>query len=145
LRPTDIPTSHIIFVYWLLHIVIGICNIAGERSREPPFGFVFLRFVDLSISLLPEVFKDLIDAVDVAHGSLPTDPIDHNGPFECTEVTLRLGEDLVGSDGGPPCDKARYTAMRKVRPNRLELVFGGESGDDFKVELEWALRMAWRI
>jgi len=131
--------SHIIFVYWLLHIVVDICNTAGEFSREPPLGFVFLRFVDLSISLLPEVFKNLVDTIDVAHGSLPAGPIDDNGPLECTEVTLRLRENLIGSDGRPPCDKARYTAMRKVRPNRLELVFGGEAGDNFKVELEWAL------
>ena len=106
---------------------------------------MLFRFTDLSVSLLPEVFKNLIDAADVAHRSFPADPIDHDGPLERIEVTLRLGEDLVGSGGGAPCDKARYAAMRKVRLNRPELILGRETGDNFKVELERTLGMAWRI
>ena len=94
------------------YIIIGTYNTAGKRSREPSLGFVVLRFIDLSVSPLPEVLKNLIDAVDFTHRSLSADPIDHYGPLERIEVTFRLGEDLVGSIRGPSCDKARYTAIR---------------------------------
>ena len=68
-------------------------------------------FIDLSVSPLPEVLENLIDAVDFAHRGLSADPIDHYGPLERIEVTFCLGEDLVGSSRGSPCDKARYTAI----------------------------------
>ena len=106
---------------------------------------MLFRFVDLSISPLAELFENLIDAVDVTHGGLPADPIDDDGPLERIEVTFRLGEDLVGSGRGAPGDKARYAAVGQVRFDRLELVLGGKIGDDFEVELERTLRMAWRI
>jgi len=106
---------------------------------------VLFRFVDLSVSLLAEVFENLIDAVDVTHRGLPADPIDDDGPLERIEVTFRLGEDLVGSGRGAPGDKARYVAVGQVRSDRLELVLGWKIGDDFKVELEGTLGMSWRI
>jgi len=75
---------------------------------------VVFRFVDLSVSPLPEVLENLIDAVDFTHSSLSADPIDHYGPLERIEITFRLGEDLVGSSGGPRprCDEARHTSIR---------------------------------
>jgi len=83
--------------YWTYCIAIHVCNTPGKRSGEPPLGLVLLWLANLSVSLFPEVFKDLIDAVDVTHSGLSADPINHHRPFERVEVTLRLGEDLVGS------------------------------------------------
>ena len=79
----------------------------GKASREPSLGLVLLWFIGLSVSLLPEVFEDLVDAIDVTHRGLPADPINYYGPFECTDITLRLGKDLVGSGWGVPCDETR--------------------------------------
>jgi hypothetical protein len=79
------------------YIVIGIYNRSGKHSREPSLGLVLFWFADLSVSLLPEVFENLIDAVDVTRRSLSADPIDYDRPLERIEITLRLGEDLVGS------------------------------------------------
>jgi len=73
---------------------------------------VLFRFVDLSVPLLPEVFKNLIDTVDVTYRSFPAGPIDHDRPSEHVKVALRLGEDLVGSGGGVPCDETRQTSTR---------------------------------
>jgi len=106
---------------------------------------VLFRFVDLSVSPLPEGFENLIDAVDVTNGGLPAGPIDYDRPLERIEVTLCLGEDLVCSDRGAARDKVRYAAMGEVRLDRLELALSGKIGDDFEVEVEWTLGMAWRI
>ena len=103
---------------------------------------MIFRFFDLSVSPLPEGFENLIDALDVTHRSLPADPIDHDRPLERIKITLRLGEDLVCSGRGAPCDKARYASMGQVSLDRPELVLGGETGDDFKVERERALGVA---
>jgi len=106
---------------------------------------VLFRFAGLSISPLPEVFENFIDAVDVTHRGLPADPINYDGPLERIKVTLRLGEDLVGGGRGAPRDKARYAALGEVRLDCPELVLGGKICDDFKVELERAVGMARRI
>ena len=68
---------------------------------------MLFRLVDLAVSLLPEVFENLVNAVDITHGGLSADPIDYDGPLERIDVTLRLGENLVGSGRGAPCDKSR--------------------------------------
>ena len=68
---------------------------------------MLLRFGDLSVSPLSEAFENIIDAFDVAHGSLPADPIDHDRPFERIEVALCLGEDLIDGNRGAPRDKTR--------------------------------------
>jgi len=68
---------------------------------------VLFWFVQLSVPLLSEVFENVFDAVDVAHRSLSTEPIDYDGPLECIEVTLGSGEDLVGGFRGGACDETR--------------------------------------
>lgn len=100
LRPTEqcIDIGHL---YWIHYM----CNTVENCSREPSLRLMVFRFFDLSVSPLPEAFENLVDAVDVTHRSLPTDPINYDGPFERVEVTLRLREDLVGSGRGAPCDK----------------------------------------
>lgn len=64
-------------------------------------------FVKLSVSPLAEVLENVIDAANVTHRSLSADPIDYNRPLKCAEITLRLGEDLVGGGRRASCDKTR--------------------------------------
>jgi len=81
-------------------------------SREPSLWLVFFGFMYLSVSPLPEVLENLTDAIDVTHSGLSANPIDYDGPLERIEVTLCLGEDLVGCGRGSPRDKTGYTTMR---------------------------------
>lgn len=64
-------------------------------------------FADLPVPLLPEVFENLIDAVDIADRGFPPDPIDYYGPFERIEVAFRLGNELVCRGRGAGCDETR--------------------------------------
>ena len=76
-----------------------------KGSGEPSLGLVLFRVGNFSVSLFPEVFKDLVDTADVTNNGLSIDPINHYRPLKGIKVTLRLGEDLVGSGRRAPCDK----------------------------------------
>jgi len=106
-KPTGQYTTYGTLHYRIHCIVIGVHNTSGNRSGEPSLGLVLLWFTDFSVSLLAEVFKDVADAVDVTYGGLSADPINYHRPLKRIKVTLRLGEDLVGSGRRTPCDKAR--------------------------------------
>jgi len=95
------------------------CNIPGystfalapvthqRHSREPPVGLVLLWFAGLSVPLLPEVFENFINTVDITHRSFPFDPINYDGPFERLKIPFRLGKELVGRGRGAVCDETR--------------------------------------
>jgi len=120
-------------------------NTQGKGSREPPLGLVFFRLADFPVPLFPKVLKEFIDAVDITHSCLPPGPIDYDRPLERIEVMLRLGEDLVGGGRRTACDKTRQAAVLQVGFDRSELVLGGKSGDNFKVEVKGAFGVTWGI
>ena len=86
--------------FWTHYIAIDTCKTSetsGKHLREPSLGLVLFWLADLSVSLLPDVFENLVNAIDVAHRGLPADPINDDRPLEHIEITFRLREDLVGS------------------------------------------------
>ena len=82
-------------------------TIHQNHLREPPFGLVFFWFAGLSVPLLPKVFENFINTVDITHRSFPFDPINYDGPFERLKIPFCLGKELVGRGRGAVCDETR--------------------------------------
>lgn len=101
-RRTVYHTSHAIH-----YIFIGIWITLERDSREPPFGLVLFWFAGLSVPLFPEVFENLVNAVDIAHRGFPPNPINYYRPFERIKVAFRLGNELVCRGRGATCDETR--------------------------------------
>jgi len=98
-EPTEQFIRYNTLYFWIYYIVISICDGSDKHLREPSLGSVLFRLTDLSVSLLPEVFENLVDSVDATHRGFSADPVDYDRPLERIEIMFRLGEDLVGSGG----------------------------------------------